>query len=76
MFLSLFHFFLENSASREQRICIGLCVEAFRGQRCPDCSVSSVLLTYRVDSYLLINRDLEPEEFYLLLPLMKAVLVA
>lgn len=76
MFLSLFHFCLENSASREQRICIGLCVEAFRGQRCPESSVSSVLLTYRVDSYLLKNRDLEPEEFYFLLPLMKAVLVA
>lgn len=37
-------------------------------------AVSSVLLTYRVNFYLLKNRDLEPEEFYLLLPLMKAVL--
>ena len=38
--------------------------------------MSSVLLTYRVNFYLFKNRDLEPEEFYLLLPLMKAVLVA
>ena len=46
------------------------------GQRCPDSSVSSALLTYRVNFHLFKNRDLEPEEFYLLLPLMKAVLVA
>ena len=38
--------------------------------------MSSVLLTYRVNFYLFKNKDLEPEEFYLLLPLMKAVLVA
>ena len=48
----------------------------YGGQRCPGSSVSSALLTYRVNFYLFINRDLEPEEFYLLLPLMKAVLVA
>lgn len=53
-----------------------VCVVMFfyGGQRCTDSSVSSVLLTYRVNFYLLKNRDLEPEEFYLLLPLMKAVL--
>ena len=48
----------------------------YGGQRCPDSSVSSALLTYRVNFHLFKNRDLEPEEFYLLLPLMKAVLVA